>query len=70
MEVRVLTFEETPVPSTKVVLEYRGTSLITKRPPPSERTVALWLGPYGGPRGGGGSYEPGTPVGPAQTQLL
>ena len=32
---------------------YTGTSLITNRPPP-HATVGICLGPYGGPRGGGG----------------
>jgi len=34
-----------------LVHEYRGASLIRKRPLPKETTVALYLGPYGGPRG-------------------
>ena len=43
-------------------LRYRGTSL--KRPtPPVRPTMALCLGTSGDPRGGGGSYERGTPVG-------
>ena len=34
-------------------------------PPRLDPTVALRLGTYGGPRGGGVSYERGTPVGGA-----
>ena len=29
---------------------------------PQDPTVGLCLGPYGDPKGGGGSYERGTPV--------
>ena len=40
----------------------RGTSLITKTPPPEDPTVALCRGTYGGPMGVGVSYQRGTPV--------
>ena len=34
-------------------IAHRATSLIRKRPP-QDPTVGLYLGPYAGPRGGGG----------------
>ena len=40
---------------------YRGTSLISEEEAPWGYTVDIYLGPYGGPRGGGMlSYERGT----------
>ena len=30
--------------------------------PSWDPTLGVYLGPYGGPKGGGFSYEPGTPV--------
>ena len=46
--------------------------LARKKPHPprtllQDPTVGLCVGPYGGPRGGGGSYERGTPVAPFQS---
>ena len=54
-------FQGAHILSCPLLARYRGTSLIRERSP-QDPTVALCLGPYGGPRDSAFSYERGNPV--------